>query len=325
MSLNKELNTKKYLSIVIPVYNEENIVGELVRQVNKVRTVICEKYHLSERDIEVIYVNDGSRDGTLPSLEKHLGENDSIINLSRNHGHQLAITAGIDASVGDAVVLIDGDLQDPPEFIFNLYEKYREGFDVVFAIRRSREGETAFKLLTASLFYRTFRWMTNINLPMNTGDFRIMSRRVADILSSMREPDRFIRGLTCWIGFKQTGLEYDRKERFSGNTKYTLFRMIKFSFDAITSFSGVPLRLVSIFGLLVAFGAFIAGLVVIYLKLFTNTTIVGWASLLTIVLFMGGVQLIAIGVMGEYLKRVSDQIKFRPLYIVDQIIHGKKA
>jgi dolichol-phosphate mannosyltransferase len=270
-------------------------------------------------------VNDGSRDGTLPSLEKHLGENDSIINLSRNHGHQLAITAGIDASVGDAVVLIDGDLQDPPEFIFNLYEKYREGFDVVFAIRRSREGETAFKLLTASLFYRTFRWMTNINLPMNTGDFRIMSRRVADILSSMREPDRFIRGLTCWIGFKQTGLEYDRKERFSGNTKYTLFRMIKFSFDAITSFSGVPLRLVSIFGLLVAFGAFIAGLVVIYLKLFTNTTIVGWASLLTIVLFMGGVQLIAIGVMGEYLKRVSDQIKFRPLYIVDQIIHGKKA
>jgi dolichol-phosphate mannosyltransferase len=311
----------KQLSVVVPVYNEAKTVPELHKRFENFLSFLKQRHGLDRSQVEVLLVNDGSRDETLAMLRAHFDtEPYVIVNLSRNHGHQLAITAGIDQTVGDAVVLIDGDLQDPPEFIVDLYAKFLEGFDVVYAVRKTRQNETWFKLASASLYYRLLRKITNIDLPLNTGDFRIISRRVADLLSSMKEPDRFIRGLISWIGFKQTGLEYHRQGRYEGETKYTFFRMLKFSLDGITSFSAMPLRLVSIFGMICAVFGFLYGSYAVYVKLFTDRAIVGWTSQVVIVVFMGGVQLLSIGLIGEYLRRVSEQVKQRPLYMIDTII-----
>jgi glycosyltransferase involved in cell wall biosynthesis len=243
----------------------------------------------------------------------------------RNHGHQTAITAGIDAARGEAVAVIDGDLQDPPEFIADLYAKLREGYDVVYAVRKKREGETFFKLLTAKIFYRLLKKLTNVDIPLDTGDFRIMSRRLVNVFCSLRERHRFIRGMVSWVGFPQTGLEYERNERFAGETKYTLSRMVKFAFDGITSFSSLPLKFSSYLGILTACAGFLYALYIIYLRLFTDLPVQGWSSIVVVVLLLGGVQLLALGMIGEYLGRIHDESKHRPLYIVENFYDADHA
>ena len=294
---------------------------ELLSRLGAVARQLDERYGIHERDVQVLLVNDGSTDKTLDMLRDHCHTHPgyAVINLSRNHGHQVAITAGLDHAQGDAVVIIEGDLQDPPEVILDLYEKYREGYDVVYAVRNTRDGETWFKLVTANLFYKALRYLTRVDIPANTGDFRIMSRRMADALGGLRERHRFVRGLVSWIGFRQTGILYDRQRRFAGETKYPFSKMVRFAVDGITAFSSVPLRITSYFGFLIAGAGFLYALYVLYLRFFTDQTVQGWTSLIVIVLLLGGVQLIALGVIGEYLGRLHDESKRRPLYIVERI------
>jgi dolichol-phosphate mannosyltransferase len=245
-----------------------------------------------------------------------------LINLSRNFGHQLAATAGLDAARGEAVVLMDGDLQDPPELIERFFERWQAGYDVVYAVRRSRRGESAFKLATARVFYRTIKRLTNVSIPVDAGDFRLMSRRVVDALKNSRERHRFLRGMVSWVGFEQTGVEYDRDERHSGVTKYPLSKMLTFAVDGITSFSDVPLRFASYLGFSASTVAFVYALIVIVLKVFNiNPPLYtrGWASTIVAVLFLGGVQLIGIGILGEYIGRIYDEVKARPLYLISDI------
>lgn len=307
------------ISIVVPMYNEEGTIQRFFERMEGVRAIFISRFGITREQMEVILVNDGSRDATFGMLKQICIENSGyvLLNLSRNHGHQTAITAGIDAAKGDAVAVIDGDLQDPPEFIADMYAKIREGFDVVYAVRKKREGETFFKLFTAKLFYRLLKKLTNVNIPVDTGDFRIMSRRVVNVFCSLRERHRFIRGMVSWVGFRQTGLEYERNERFAGETKYTFSKMLKFAFDGITSFSAVPLKLSSYLGILTACAGFLYALYIVYLRLFTDIPIQGWSSIVVIVLLLGGVQLLALGMIGEYLGRIHDESKHRPLYIVE--------
>ncbi|PJZ68919.1 glycosyltransferase [Leptospira perolatii] len=309
------------LSVVIPVYNEEKTVPELIKRLKNLQGILKERFSFSKEDTEILFVNDGSRDKTLELLREFCESETgfALVNLSRNYGHQLAITAGIDSARGEAVVVMDGDLQDPPEFVADLYAKLGEGYDVVYARRRKREGESIFKLVTAHIFYRTLKKMTRFDIPIDTGDFRIMSRRVTDVLVSMREQHRYIRGLIAWIGFRQTGLEYDRDERFDGETKFSVGKMLKFAIDGITSFSSAPLKLSSYLGFLTAFVGALYAIYVIYLKLFTANTIQGWTSVMIVVLLLGGIQLIALGMIGEYLSRVHDQSKNRPLYVIEKV------
>lgn len=311
------------LSIVIPMYNEEGIVHALHQRLEYTKALFNRKFDLMPSDIEIIFVNDGSSDGTFDALKRLCMDEAhyQLLNLSRNHGHQIAITAGIDLAKGDAVAVIDGDLQDPPETIVDLYGKMQEGFDVVYAVRKKREGETPFKLFTAKLFYRLLKKLTNVEIPVDTGDFRIMSRRVVTILISMNERHRFIRGMISWIGFNQTGFEYERHERHSGETKYTFSKMIKFAFDGITSFSSIPLKLASYMGIITAMFGFLYSVYIVFLKLFVPKAQIelGWASIIIFILLLGGIQLLALGMIGEYLGRIHDETKFRPLYIVEHI------
>jgi dolichol-phosphate mannosyltransferase len=245
-----------------------------------------------------------------------------LVNLSRNFGHQLAATAGIDIAQGDAVVLMDGDLQDPPELIAEFAARWREGYDVVYAVRRKRKGESAFKLLTARMFYRTIKRLTNVAIPVDTGDFRLMSRRVVEALKRSQERHRFLRGMVSWVGFNQIGVEYDREERLSGTTKYPFKKMLKFAIDGITSFSDVPLRFASYLGFTVSTAAFIYAIIIILFKAFhfgTPEYARGWASTMVVILFLGGVQLIGIGILGEYIGRIYDEVKGRPLYLIADI------
>jgi len=305
------------------MYNEEGIIQALFQRLEHTKALFNRKFDLMPSDIEIIFVNDGSSDGTFDALKRLCMDeaNYQLLHLSRNHGHQIAITAGIDLAKGDAVAVIDGDLQDTPETIVDLYGKMNEGFDVVYAVRKKREGETPFKLFTAKVFYRLLKKLTNVEIPVDTGDFRIMSRRVVDILKSMNERHRFIRGMISWIGFNQTGLEYERHERHSGETKYTLSKMIKFAIDGITSFSSIPLKLASYLGVITAMFGFLYSLYVIILKLFVPKANIelGWASIIIFILLLGGIQLLALGMIGEYLGRIHDETKFRPLYIVEHI------
>jgi glycosyltransferase involved in cell wall biosynthesis len=302
------------LSIVVPLYNEAANVEELLRRLRAVVGGLT----MQPAGWELIFVDDGSRDATLAMLldaaaaDPHL----RIISLSRNFGHQIAATAGLDAASGDAVVLMDGDLQDPPELLETFLAKFREGYDVVYATRRHRAGESRFKLLTAALFYRTIRQLTNVSIPVDTGDFRLMSRRVVAALRDSRERHRFIRGLVSWVGYRQTGIEYDRAERFSGASKYPFSKMLKFAIDGITAFSEIPLRLATWFGFIVSGVAFLVGLFEIGLRIFTGYNLPGYTSTIFAILFLGGVQLITIGILGEYVGRVYDEIKGRPLYLV---------
>ncbi|MBV8246747.1 MAG: glycosyltransferase family 2 protein [Candidatus Eremiobacteraeota bacterium] len=303
------------ISVVCPLYNEEGNVTDLVSRV----TAIMEAQP-GRPSYEVVLVNDGSRDRTL-EIARSLARRDAhvvIVNLSRNFGHQIAATAGLDIARGDAVVLMDGDLQDPPELIGAFLERWREGYDVVYAVRRSRRGESAFKVLTAKWFYRITRRLTNVSIPVDAGDFRLMSRRVVDALGQTREKHRFLRGLVSWVGYRQIGIEYDRDRRLSGKTKYPIGKMLGFALDGITSFSEIPLRFATYFGFFVSVFAFVYALVVIGLKIAHRNT-PGYTSTMVAILFLGGVQLITVGILGEYVGRIYDQVKARPLYFVDSI------
>lgn len=311
------MSSSELLSIVVPLYNEEGNVDELVR---RIRGVIAELRDTPR--YEIVLVNDGSRDATLLRLRDLALTHHEIVvvNLSRNFGHQIAATAGLDMARGEAVVLMDGDLQDPPELIVAFLERWREGYDVVYATRRTREGEGPLKLLTARAFYRLVRRLTNVAIPVDTGDFRLMSRRVVDALKLSRERHRFLRGLVSWVGYPQIGVEYDRDKRFAGQTKYPITKMFRFAVDGITSFSEIPLRFASYFGFVVSIISFIVALYEIWLKLFTGYNLPGYTSTIFAILFLGGVQLIAIGTLGEYIGRIYEQVKGRPLYLVADVI-----
>ncbi|MCU7739233.1 glycosyltransferase family 2 protein [Priestia megaterium] len=298
-------------SIVIPVYNEQEVIHETYRRLTEVMRSTKEAY-------ELLFVNDGSRDRTAEIIKEYSEQDPAVVLLdfARNFGHQIAITAGMDYARGEAVVVIDADLQDPPELILEMIEKWKQGFDVVYAKRTKRKGETYFKKQTAAMFYRFLRAMTDIDIPLDTGDFRLLDRKVCNQMNSIQEKNRFVRGLVSWVGFKQTAVEYERDERLAGESKYPLKKMLKLSMDGITSFSYKPLKLASYAGVTLSGISFIYLLVVLYLKLFTDSTITGWSSLIVIQLFFSGIILIILGMIGEYIGRIYDETKNRPLYIV---------
>jgi glycosyltransferase involved in cell wall biosynthesis len=299
------------LSIVVPLYNEEANVEILYQRLRAVVEAMNVSY-------EFVFVNDGSRDRTL-ALAQELSRRDHhvrYIDLSRNFGHQIAVTAGLDHTVGAAVVIIDADLQDPPELIAPLYEKLQTGYEVVYAKRLSRPGENAAKLMTAKLFYRMLAAMTNISIPVDTGDFRIISRKVVEALKLMPEQNKFLRGQISWIGFRQTFVEYDRAQRAGGETGYTYSKMLRLAIDGITAFSDFPLKLASLSGFVVSGIAFLVMLYTLYSRFVTHEYQPGWASLMISILFLGGVQLIAIGIIGEYIGRLSTNVRQRPLYLI---------
>jgi polyisoprenyl-phosphate glycosyltransferase len=307
------------LSIVVPLYNEQGNVAPLVERIEDVAARLP-----GSPSYEIVLVNDGSTDATLAQLREELRSRTNIVlvNLSRNFGHQIAATAGMDVARGDAVVLMDGDLQDPPELIAQFIEKWQQGYDVVYAVRRSRKGESPFKILTARLFYRTIKRLTKVSIPVDTGDFRLMSRRVVEALKRSPERHRFLRGMVSWVGYNQVGVEYDRDERLSGATKYPLTKMLRFAVDGITSFSDVPLRFASYLGFISSVVAFVYALTVIIFKIFGHNApgyTRGWASTIVAVLFLGGVQLISLGILGEYIGRIYDEAKGRPLYLIADI------
>ncbi|MEJ9306939.1 glycosyltransferase family 2 protein [Priestia megaterium] len=298
-------------SIVVPVYNEEEVIHETYRRLTEVMRSTKEAY-------ELLFVNDGSRDRTAEIIKEYSEQDLAVVLLdfARNFGHQIAITAGMDYARGEAVVVIDADLQDPPELILEMIEKWKQGFDVVYAKRTKRKGETYFKKQTAAMFYRFLRAMTDIDIPLDTGDFRLLDRKVCNQMNSIQEKNRFVRGLVSWVGFKQIAVEYERDERLAGESKYPLKKMLKLSMDGITSFSYKPLKLASYAGVTLSGIGFIYLLVVLYLKLFTDSTITGWSSLIVIQLFFSGIILIILGMIGEYIGRIYDETKNRPLYIV---------
>jgi len=301
------------LSVIIPIYNEETNIGELYRRLLSVLEPMA-----LPGGFELIFINDGSRDQSLPLLLNLAARDERVryIDLSRNFGHQIAVTAGLDRTAGEAVVIIDADLQDPPELIPLLYEKMRTGYEVVYAKRRSRQGDSAAKKLTARVFYRILASITHISIPVDTGDFRIISRKVVEGLRLMPEQNKFIRGQISWIGYRQTFIEYDRAERAGGETGYTYRKMIRLALDGITAFSDVPLKAATIGGFVVSGLAFMVGIYTLYSRFVTHDYQPGWPSLMVSILFLGGVQLISVGIIGEYMARLSANVRQRPLYLV---------
>ena len=300
--------TPTLLSVVAPVYNEEELIDAFVERASAA---------VADCDYELILVNDGSADSTPQKLDL-IAERDPrvrVVHLSRNFGHQAALTAGLEHAIGDVVAMIDADLQDPPELIRDMLAQWRDGADVVYAVRKEREGETAFKLATAHWFYRIFRKLSQVDLEPNSGDFRLLDRRALNALLEMTERSRFLRGMTVWVGFNQTAVSYQRDARHAGETKYTLRKMLRFSLDAIASFSHLPLQLATYAGLLSAGVAFVAIPIVLALRL-ADSYLPGFSSITIAILLLGGIQLIALGVIGEYVGRIYDEVKHRPLYIV---------
>jgi glycosyltransferase involved in cell wall biosynthesis len=296
------------LSVVAPVYNEEALVDEFHARV-------CAA--LEGLPFELVLVDDGSSDGSTAALER-LAEHDPrvrVVFLSRNFGHQTALTAGLDHARGDAVVMLDADLQDPPELIEKMLDHWRAGCDVVYAVREQRDGESRFKLSTARWFYKLFDRLAQVELQHNSGDFRLLDRRALDALLSMRERNRFLRGMTVWVGYTQAAVPYKRDPRYAGETKYTIAKMVKFSLDAISSFSHRPLQLATLFGFIVSTVAFVAIPIVIVLRIL-GSYLPGFSSITIAILLLGGIQLIAIGIIGEYVGRIYDEVKGRPLYLV---------
>jgi polyisoprenyl-phosphate glycosyltransferase len=306
---------KSLISLVVPVYNESEVLGAFYDRAT--RTLAG----LDRFDYEILFVDDGSSDDSYLQLTRYAAANPCVrvLKFSRNFGHQIAITAGIDHAHGDCVVIIDSDLQDPPEVIVSMIERWREGFEVVYGVRSDREGERAMKLLTATLFYRLLERVTPIKIPPNVGDFRLLSRRAVDQLKELREKDRFVRGLVSWIGFNQTGVAYSRDRRYAGVTKYPYARMIKFAFDGITSFSTAPLKLATWSGYGASFLAFLY-LVSVFVQKLLGYTVEGWATIMVALLFLGGVQLVCLGILGEYLGRIFNEVKPRPMYIVEDAL-----
>ncbi|MGI4834889.1 MAG: glycosyltransferase family 2 protein [Janthinobacterium lividum] len=304
------------LSVIIPIFNEEANIGELHRRLTAVLAPMA-----LPGGYELIFVNDGSRDNSLSqllALAAHDPARVRYLSFSRNFGHQVAVTAGLDRAEGDAVVIIDADLQDPPELLPALYAKLHEGYEVVYARRRSRQGESVAKRLTAKWFYRILRAMTHVEIPVDTGDFRIISRKVVLALRQMPEQNKFLRGQISWIGYRQTFLEYDRAERAGGVTGYTYGKMLRFALDGITAFSDVPLKAATVGGFFVSGLSFVVILYTFYARFITRQYQPGWASLMVSILFLGGVQLIAVGIIGEYLARLGANVRQRPLYIVSE-------
>lgn len=298
-------------SIVVPIWNEEQVIPELYRRVLEVMAQVDATW-------ELICVNDGSRDNSLPLL-LDLHKQDQrvkVIDFSRNFGHQVAITAGADFAEGDAVIVMDADLQDPPEVVLKMIAKWREGYEVIYAMRAKRAGETWFKLTTARYFYRLLRQITDVEIPVDTGDFRLMDRRVVLAMRQLREKHRFMRGLSSWVGFRQTGVEYERAERYAGETGYPLRKMVRLALTAITGFSYLPLQLATYLGFALAFISLIGILLTVFLRLSGSSFFLGQATTLVSVLFLGSIQLIVLGIIGEYLGRIYDEVKGRPLYIV---------
>ncbi len=304
------------ISLVIPCYNEEAVIHETLRQLNELAE------SLAGYRVEFVFVDDGSRDKTRLILTAAATVDPRIkfCVLSRNFGHQIAVTAGIDLAMGDAVVLIDADLQDPPAVVVEMVQRWREGYEVVYGVRTDRAGESSFKRWTAKIFYRVLNRISDVPIPLDTGDFRLMSRRVVNCLKAMPEHDRFIRGMVSWVGFKQIGIPYKRLPRFAGESKYPLRKMIRFSLDGILSFSTKPLRIAMTLGLLSSLIAMAGILYVLYVRLFTQTWVEGWAGVLCSILFLGGVQLICIGILGEYMGRNYHESKRRPLYFIEEVI-----
>jgi len=298
-------------SIIAPIFNEAESMSELYRRVSDVMNSL-------DQDWEFILIDDGSSDES-PRLIRELAEKDSKIRpvmFARNFGHQIAVTAGLDFARGDAVIIIDSDLQDPPEVIPEMVAKWREGFEVVYAVRAEREGESWFKLWTASLFYRMIYKITDVKIPLDTGDFRLMDRKVVEVMKRMREHYRFLRGMSSWVGFRQIGVPYKRAARFAGSTKYPFKKMLKLAMNAVTGFSYFPLQLATFIGFAAALLSILLIPVVIIIRSITGFQLEGQATTLVAVLFLGGVQLISLGILGEYLGRVYDEVKGRPLYVV---------
>lgn len=314
-SILKVQEQKPVISVVVPVYNEEEVLPELYKRTHKVLDEVGDPW-------ELILVDDGSRDRSAEIIGDLNRQDPRVkgISFSRNFGFQEAVTAGLVHACGDAVVLADADLQDPPEVIPQLIARWREGNDVVYGIRANRQGETWFKKSTAKIFYRTIHRITSVDIPLDTGDFRLMDRRVVDAILRMPERNRFLRGMVPWVGFKQSGLTYERQARFAGESKFRSVRqMLPFALDAITSFSYFPLQLATYLGFFIAAISLIAIVVVILLRLFgQHQELTGQATTLVAVLFLGGVQLISLGIIGEYLGRIYDEVKGRPLYLVDR-------
>lgn len=308
------MEKKARYSIIAPVYNEEGTLHKLYDEITRTMDQTGETW-------ELILVNDGSRDRSA-EIMREMHEKDGRIktlSFARNFGHQIAVTAGLDHAHGDAVIVIDADLQDPPEVILQMINKWKEGYEVVYGVRSERKGESWFKLFTAKLFYRIIYRITDVNIPLDTGDFRLVDRKVVDTLKTMRERARFIRGMTSWIGFRQTGIEYVREERFAGETHYPFKKMFKLAMNAVTGFSFVPLQAATYLGFIIAGLSALAALAVVYGRLFLESqAFYGQATTLVMVLFMGGIQLITLGIIGEYIGRIYDEVRGRPLYVIGE-------
>lgn len=309
------MSSELVYSIVVPVFNEEEVISVTYERLKKVMDATGQPY-------ELLFVNDGSADKTAQILSEICQEDTDVklINFSRNFGHQIAISAGMDNALGQAIVVIDADLQDPPELILQMIEKWKEGYEVVYATRKQRKGETFFKKWTAAMFYRLLKSITDVDIPVDTGDFRLIDRKVCNIMTNFTEKNRFVRGLVSWVGFRQTAVEYVREERFAGETKYPLRKMIKLSLDAMTSFSHKPLKLAIYLGFSFSSISFLYLLFAIFERLFTPYTVPGWTSIMATSLFFNGIILTILGIIGEYIGRIYDETKDRPLYII-----GSKA
>jgi dolichol-phosphate mannosyltransferase len=302
------------LTVVVPCYNEVDVLWEThSRLVRSLRA-------LTDLDFEIIYVDDGSQDGTAEVLQdiQALDPRVRTLRFSRNFGHQTAVTAGLEHAAGDAVVLIDADLQDPPDVIHDMVARWREGYHVAYGVRTDREGETRFKLATAKLFYRLLNRLSETEIPLDTGDFRLMDRAVVDALRAMPERDRFVRGMVAWAGFNQIAVPYRRAARFAGESKYPVLKMVRFALDGVTSFSRAPLRAATWLGFAVSCLAVAAIAYALVLRLFTSNWVTGWTALFIAVFFVGGVQLLSLGIIGEYIGRIYGEVKRRPLYVVSE-------
>lgn len=304
----------KLISIVVPCFNEQEVFVETNRRLKAVMSQLP----IEQYQYEIIYVNDGSTDQTLSLIKQALSEDKHLkcLSFSRNFGHQIAITAGLDACKGDAAVVIDADLQDPPSVILEMISLWEKGYDVVFGKRKDRVGESSFKLLTAKYFYKLINRLSDVDIPRDTGDFRLMDRNALNQFLLMRESYRFVRGMVAWIGFNQTFVEYDRESRFAGQTKYPLKKMLRLASDAILSFSNTPLKIATFVGFITSIAAFVGIIYSLYVRLFTKSWVEGWTFLMIAILLIGGIILLVLGIIGEYVGRIYGEIKQRPLYIV---------
>lgn len=301
------------ISVIIPVFNEEAIIDEIYKRLSTTLAPLAINY-------ELVFVDDGSKDRTLEKISALAEKYNTVkyISFSRNFGHQVALTAGLEHVTGEAVVIIDGDLQDPPELIPEMYAKYKEGYKVIYAKRKKRKGDSFFKKMTAKLFYRLLKKLTSFDIPLDTGDFRLIDKAVVEALKQMPEQNKFYRGQIAWLGFKQSYVEFERQERFAGETGYPFSKMLKFALDGITAFSDKPLRLVTYIGFFISFLAFLIILYALYSYFILHRAIVGWTSLIISTMFIGGIQLFAIGIIGEYISRLNNNTRNRPLYVVKE-------